>query len=610
MTRWLLFLPLLGAELGCTVTAVSQADDPRPKNSCSSNSDCDKTYYCSEGICQDPNALIESLLISATPPSDSALAHLTYVTEVTDVPARPKGDLLIFPGPLRVTGSLALPADTCYPTFVSVDADHPILTPPVGTTLPVAVTLSPHERILGLSQQLYYASAAALNPKGGYTFDVQVPSGNYDIYLVPPPNQLTCKVPPQLYRSVSIDSKSSSAVLPLKLLAVSDLTLTVHFPDPGDGPGLKGWIADIVEPVGGNSISTAVVLGEPTRPSADTTTVYYKAELRYSTVGDGRAPQDAATPAGDLLRLRPPPGIVAPAIIFDRSGLGLFDVKEAGVTAFTKYPAAVTVQGQLARHDTGAPITGDVTLVSTSISGIDDGIFASYRANVHVGEDGLFEVMLPPGQYAVQAVPPLPAGDNATSDAVRALTTTWEVPPDPPLQAGKLLELLPIIEITGRSSIQGAQVQAVAAAPPSPLFDEAFGQDPFTPRATSGLVDDSGHFAVQTDPGKFHVSVQAPESLGFAWFVRPGVEVVDKDQDLGSVPSPVPSLLFGQAQVDLGGTPVALGSAGIRAYAYLDKDLAYTRDPKLAVSVIQVAETHADESGAFRLLLPPSLDSK
>ncbi len=50
-----------------------------------------------------------------------------------------------------------------------------------------------------------------------------------------------------------------------------------------------------------------------------------------------------------------------------------------------------------------------------------------------------------------------------------------------------------------------------------------------------------------------------------------------------------------------------LASAAIRAYAYLDKNLAYTRDAKQAVSVVQVAETRADENGAFRLLVPSSI---
>ena len=89
--------------------------------------------------------------------------------------------------------------------------------------------------------------------------------------------------------------------------------------------------------------------------------------------------------------------------------------------------------------------------------------------------------------------------------------------------------------------------------------------------------------------------------------MRPGVQVGEQNVDLGLVTLPTPSVLSGEARVSLGGSDVLLGSAAIRAYAYLDKNLAYTRDAKQAVSVVQVAETRADENGAFRLLVPSSI---
>jgi hypothetical protein len=55
--------------------------------------------------------------------------------------------------------------------------------------------------------------------------------------------------------------------------------------------------------------------------------------------------------------------------------------------------------------------------------------------------------------------------------------------------------------------------------------------------------------------------------------------------------------------------PPVIPSALIRAYAYLDKDFAYTRDRTQARSVIQVAETRSDELGTYRLLVPASIDA-
>jgi hypothetical protein len=270
---------------------------------------------------------------------------------------------------------------------------------------------------------------------------------------------------------------------------------------------------------------------------------------------------------------------------------------------FTRIPEPVRVVGQLARLDGGAPVSGYVTLISTEIYGVDGGIFASYQTTLQVGADGAIDAQLPPGKYRVQAVPPMPGASDAPG-TLAALETTWDIPANPPVQYGKLLELQPTSAVVGQTEFVSAQVQAIPSPQTILPFEQAFGAGTFTPRATNGLVDDAGHFVVQADPGRFDVSVQAPESLGFGWFVRPGVQVGDHNQDLGGVILPRPSLLSGTARVSLAGTEVALSSAAIRAYAYLDKDQAYTRDAKQAVSVVQVAETRADENGAFRLLVP------
>jgi hypothetical protein len=597
-------LSLLLAPTGCTVSAISAGDDPRPSNTCKSDSDCSKSR-CNEGLCEALNGQLEALLVSATPPSDSSIPHLTFVTQLEDVSTHGEPTTIALPGPSRVTGSLILPkGEVCYPGFASDDPKHPILPAVDGKTLPVTVTLALRQRLLGLPQQLYYASTPSrLNDLGGYTFDLQVPGGDYDVYLVPPKNQLGgCPVPPQLYRDFPIDQQNAEIVFPLS--TISTLTLSIKW--PRSSSSLTGWTLDIIEPLGGNPISNEIVLDNPV--DADGDTVDYPAQLSYSTVVTPPA-SSTVDSASDLLRLRPPAGVVAPSIFMDRSALGLLLDRNdlVQLTRFTRFPSAVQVEGHLSRVDDGTPVSGFVTLVSTEIFGVDQGIFASYQATVQVEKDGALHAKLPPGRYRVQAVPPVYGETSVVQTALAALETTWEIPVDPPVQFGKLLELQVSPKVVGRSKFFGAQVQAV----PSPQivlpFEEAFGFGQLVPRASNGLVDESGQFTLQTDPGKFDISVQAPEALGFGWFVRPGVLVADRNEDLGSVDLPAPSLLYGTAEVSLGGGPAPLGSAAIRAYAYLDKDLAYTRDPKQAVSVVQVAETRADEKGAFRLLLPSSI---
>jgi hypothetical protein len=175
-------------------------------------------------------------------------------------------------------------------------------------------------------------------------------------------------------------------------------------------------------------------------------------------------------------------------------------------------------------------------------------------------------------------------------------------------QAGKLIELPQLATLTGTASLQGAQVQVVPSPQSLIPFEQAFGAATFVPRATTDMVDERGGFRVAADPGRFDVSVRASDSSGFAWFVRSGLQVAPGgSQDLGRLVLPQPSVVTGSISVDLPQAPIP--SALIRAYAYLDENLRYTRDRSAARSVIQVAETRSDRLGNYRLLVPDGIDA-
>jgi len=602
-------LALLVVQTGCTVTAVSAQGDPRPNNACESDSDCsqDGLQRCSQsqGLCQALNGHIEGMLVAVTPASDSMIPHLTFVADVQDIPTSGGKHDLSLPGPSHLTASLQLTADAahvCYPTFTSDDPEHPLFPAPDKVSLPADVTLSLRQSLLGVPQQVYFGkTGSGFNSKGAYSLDTQLPAGDYEVYLVPPRGQLNCPVPPQLVRSQAV--AAGTPALQFVVSAILPLTVDLHWPRAS--VALTGWIADIIEPIGGRPISTEATLAAPFDPGPLSNTVAYTLSLVYSPVAEA-APTDTSVQSGhELFRLRPPAGVVAPTVFFDRTALGLFEGDHADLSSiFTRLPTAVKLQGQLARLDTGARVSGNVTLLSKSISGMDQGIFGSYETTAEAGDDGLFEVELPPGQYLARAVPPMPAGIPPVDGALSAIEVTWDVPADIDSQAGKLLELPKLAEVTGLAGVQGAQVQAVPSPQPVLVFNEAFGLGPFTPRASSALVDETGRFVMQADPGTFDISVQASESLGFGWFVRAGVQVGDKPLDLGHANPPVPSVLTGTATLD---DSTKLSAAAIRAYVYLDKDQAYTRDPKQAVSVIEVAQTRAADDGTFRLLLPSSI---
>jgi hypothetical protein len=610
MTSWsLLCVPLLLGPLSCTVTAVSGKEDARPTNTCSSSSACGTGESCLDGLCQSLNGELEAVLLTATPAVESGVTQLTFVSRLAELPASGASKDVVWPGVASVTGSLFLPDGHCYPDFISEVENVDILASKDGT-LPVTVTLSLRERLLDLGQQTYYGKTINA-PLMGYSFVVKVPSGEYDVYLVPPKRQKgTCVVPPQLFRGVPIGVAENSApngVYRFNLAAVSELNLHLLWPD--SGASLTGFTADIIEPLGGNPISTEVQLGNPSPGRAGK--LDYAIPLAYSAVTDRASTgDDSASAARELLRLRPPAGAVAPTIYFERSALGVLQKpgQPVNVSVFTRFPDPVTVQGMLVKQEDGESVPGTVTLVSKSIYGVDPGVFGSYQTKVAVGPDGALKVDVPPGRYVVHATPDiLPEEEDRPLSSLQA---EWDVPADVPVQFGKLLELSRTAEVTGMARVQGAQVRA----DPSPRtvlpFEKAFGSEPFTPRSTGSFVDEAGRFALNVDElpqSRVNVSVQPPEELGFAWFVRPGLQLGRGNQDLGRVNLPLPVALSGEASVQDGDRNVVLGSALIRAYAYLDKDFEYTRDPSEAESIVPVAETRADPEGNFQLLLPSTI---
>ncbi len=595
---------------GCTISAVSNSGDQRPTNQCQSQVDCRSDQLCRGGLCQAAAGELDALLIEVTPPADSPVPSLDFTMHLEDVPT--SGGELQLPPVLgaRVTGNLHLtPTTECVPTFPETDG---LLPSAADLTLPVTVTLIPRERLLGVRQQLYVTSSKyqldADSPTYlSYSFETVVPLGEYDVYVVPVRANNGCIVPPQLFRRQSILKDKTELDYPASNRSTLELTLLW----PRSETTLDGWLADIIEPLDGRIISSEAVLAGA---GGDDQHVEYPIGLTYSTVSQIDGAAGSIEAAADLVRLRPPPGEPLPTIVFDRSVLGLLADGELQVKGFTRYPAPVTVVGQLAREDDGRPLQGRVRLVSTEITGVDAGVFAYFQADVDVGADdeGVFTVSMPPGRYRVLAVPEANSGKGLS-----ALEAEWEVRAMVSPQAGRLLELRSDSSVRGISSFQDAEVEA-AATPQTVLpFEEAFGAAPFTPRGQSGLVDASGRFALSLDPGRFNISLRAPDSLGFGWYVRPGVLVGAEERDLGRISLPAPSVVSGSTTAvytvldrdTKEVTPVTrpLPYASVRAYAYLDANFAYTSDREAAVSVVKVAETRSDDTGAFRLLIPSSL---
>jgi hypothetical protein len=623
---------LLAALSGCTVTATS-ADLATPGiNSCQSDSDCGGSGTCVNRVCQANDGRLDSLLIEVTPASDSEFPHIPFIAHLEGVPTGSGSKDISLESAAHVKGEVRLADDIdCMPSFYDETCPGKVCPTASDRSIPLAVQLVPRDGLLGLPSQNYLAKTEGQNrdglygvqSDGSYVFDLQVPAGDYDIYVAPPKIQTGCHIPPQLFRREG-NIKGGDVKLQYTITAGHELTL--HLRWPLGGSTLNHWKADIIEPLGGNVISTEVELLDPpgTAEAAMACVanvpceVQYSVPLVYSSVTDRQSTSDSAVDAAsELVRLTPPADVVAPTIYMDRAGLELFPTDgEVAVDGFRKFPTAVEVEGQVASQSDGAPAGGQVTLVSSEVFGIDSGIFASFQKTVDVADDGRFSLLMPPGKYRVYAVPPMAGACGSCADCCLSATeTSWEISADIAFQAGKLIELPAITEVTGQASLQGSQVQAVASPQLILPFEQAFGAAAFVPRANPGLVEEQGNFKVYADPGRFDISVRPPDASGFGWYVRPAVTIGSGAQDLGRLVLLAPSVVSGtvavtgltSATTGEATSSVPVSSALIRAYAYLDKSLAYTPDATLATSVIQVAETRSTSSGAFRLLLPSSI---
>jgi hypothetical protein len=300
----------------------------------------------------------------------------------------------------------------------------------------------------------------------------------------------------------------------------------------------------------------------------------------------------------------------------DLDGDGVGTINQ--LTAFEK---GVEVEGWV--QALGAvPKGASVTLIATEIEGLRPGLTASFTRTVEALPDverpsdpPKFTVKLMPGKYTVYAVPPAGSGLGATR-------TTWDVG-TAQVQAGRVIELAPEASVFGTAvdpmaagALAGASVQAVAASSTAlGVRDQVFGESLFVPRASTAVVDAHGAFELRADPGTFDLSVRPTVASGFAWLVRPSVAISAPGQDLGQLVLPFPIVYQGavyQKTITSPGAentePTFFPNALIRAYVYLDDEHTFTDDPEgAAISVVQVAETRADDAGRFKLLVPPSL---
>ncbi len=496
-----------------------------------------------------------------------------------------------------------------------------------GATVPVKLTLTPSERLLGLPTQAYTANAEKVGSE--FSFQLKVPAGEYDVYVEPDQDLVTkgnkgasgaagpsssdpCTVVPQLFKAVTIEA--GAVELPLVSPPPSQLIVEIEWSSPGTSvpsenalESLDGWTVDVMDPATGRVLSAPALVratlkdGKPNPESqcpADPKAPFC-ANVEYApVVGEGTA-------AGkELVRLRPPEDVLAPTIVLERATLDAFSVGEGVIDQLDGVPQAVSIVGSFVETSAGKLVKGKTTLkfVAKKLGFLNSGTLFAFEQSTEA-DDGAFSVDLLPGEYDVYIVPPPGSG---LAQTVRTL----EVGKQPVQQKGKTLTVEGASDLAGTalsptgSPLKGAPVHAI----PSPVDIEpllvAAGTAPLKPQAVTAVVGSDGSFILQSDPGTFDLSIRPESQSGYAWLVRPNVAVNNPLHELGELGLPLPVVYKGKVSVP--GNVVVPGAL-IRAYVFMT-DQGYADDPEDAQSVLQVAEARAEADGSFTLLLPAKLN--
>jgi hypothetical protein len=596
---------------GCSFTEIPPPPGSVAVNECEEDSDCGNGR-CRNDMCVASTTSLSTLLIEVTPPTNVAdVGGMAFYTSVN----APRGNLAIGPAGTVTATIAAEVAATCKFQGPSPDSEYP----PSDGTIPARILFLPSQRALGIAVPTYGgttgpgAGSPAARP---YTGTISVPPGTYDMYIEPRPVRLPgtvtigeCDVPPLLVRGQEITGSLALAVaLP------SRTTFELRLRGPAGDASLAGWAVDVLDFDSGRVLSATSVL------AFDQATSEYSATVAFvpaQVVSDGELKPDPDRTGTEIFRVSPPKDVVAPSFFFSRKGLGIFsDNVVIDLTPASGFlpgnpllPPNAAIEGQTTELDTGIPVAAAVTLTATQIDGASDN--ASFITTIQVDQEGKFAASVPPGLYTVRATPPPALGLAAAED-------TWEIRStlgDGEVQAGKTIELAKAPFVWGEATANGAPVfGATASTVVSPrnvktnVIERTLEAPPLVPRTSSDLIGGDGGFDVPVDPGLYDFFIQPEARARFPWLVLPSIEVPTGGLNLGRRRVSLPYVYRGNVIVDA--TTTRVPGALIRAYVYVTADGTYTSIAGDSVAVVPVAETRADDDGAFELLIPASLDKR
>ncbi len=606
-------------------------------NTCKADVDCGTNATCNVGVCYAKSGVIDEVLLEVVPDANSSKGGLTFLDMEAGLSQGDRSRSVELPEQTQfvtqvIANGIDLQSAGCK-DYISAGAQT--IQARIEFSRVGAIGGVP---ILGLSS-VPLTVETTMN-SGSWTAMMSLLPGSYDIYVQPSMSDPNCKVAPRILRGIDIpqvDPSIPPATLELPAPATLSGKVQRTSKNPGDLTSLEGWTVDIVEPQEGRVISTAAKLGPTLAPA--TMTNFFITYQRPTASPTHTSSQGSSPSAGPLVRISPPTGMseTAPIVYWDLAaadlaGDGHCNLDMSGVPSTS---TLIDVSGQIqgnrdATQGDTRPVRANLQFSSVSLDGAD-GLTAAFNRTVSTDDTGHYATQLFPGKYRVvilpaanagaDLVPPPQLGDpqpmGAAAQPWAIQEEQWTITPNPLVLNAVLRQKRAITGnvFAGASTdpgAPGATLNAVPAIMPSQVgtLKGVLAQVPVLPQNASITVGHDGTFSLPLDPGDFDISVRTPESSNFSWWVWPTAHIALPDASSTTthlephLPFPVP--LEGQIKVrDMLGTALCkdgvstctlLRGAAVRAYA---------KGPTGA-GVTKVGDTRTDDSGNFRLRLPPN----
>lgn len=572
---------VLGAALlsGCAL-APESIDGPRT-NACSTSSDCGGDAVCAPTVAGEAFCTARSAKLGAV---------------ILEVRSSTTNESFVFYDQLDMQGSasagLVKGVDLSLPPPVAFRAAMPA---PEGTpegcmatdgTVPLNITLHQKADFPQFRADIVTSAPIAPDPATDGTTaraEVLVNPGLYDVHLTPTPIEgCEAQPAPRLYANVAIVGPGpfELAVDPTLDVALLTGNLTV----PVD-VSLEGWTVEVVDPEYGDVVSTSFSIPAP--------------EPQQSTVALGPAGQGIPffPVSKAVLRLRSPDGNLM--VHFDLGALDLDSNNNVEVDLRDLVATPMPIHAHVNDASGGSLPNAQVKIQSVSLTGSAKAN-ASFNTVAVSDDQGNLAVSLVPGEYAVTILPDAlgnaayfgkwVVGKNQGGD-----WQGFELASQPTLE-GTIVDALG----NGLASTPIQVTPVVVSSASAAYFELALGEPHAVTRQFGGVSDADGGFSLELDPGRLDLSVRPPAASGFPWRVVPSLVVEEESSrpvlDLGEQVIEYPVI----AQGHVGSGDAALSLAVVRAWV-----IAGTAET--GQTLIQIGETHTDESGNFVLPLPPQI---